>query len=825
MNNSKQQFGLQKRFSEVFAHLRDQDIEQFYAQYQLWVMRRRIPILENEIETLRGDIATNQQHIQGLRPSALAQAVLARLQAQGVNDVTLLDQLLERGEGWLDRMMQRLDYCEQVGNFIQGDYTQWCLNSLEGAYDWIDTARGSRQEDEQTSTSEPVISEAEAQITAELLLSKLRGEEDEATANATGKQTAHAITPQIAEQFDNEGEVEPEKLASVEGSIAFVENPTYEQALEILGIETAGPTNEDGSIPGELPELEPASLVREEEEQPAPWYSADLEQLESFDFAHQRGMDDWIKILQAETSISPTAWPGGVGGELPHTNPLAESTPAVNEVVEQSPNEPESEMRANDEEIPPSPALGIEVGTATTVQPVPELETVIATEPEQSAASTLSDESFELETSSTSENNPESPVQEGPEREALAPEAVSQTTLAEESLIPEHAPEENPRPEEYGTSLLEPEEKQQPWYEYLLLPETRKHEQVQTTEIDASLPFAHEEIHPTPQLEQQDIATEPDPASQRDQQDMLAEAGETTFEQLTDKRADGAEENTDDISQEAHTEKQPGTISIEAQTEISLEEPETELVGSEETATSYLLPTNESSREEAELLTKNARTDEAPEDEQEETESIPAYSSMQTSTIPADSQVDAANSIETEMTNSSSANDPWAATADNIPSETESATHSQSLAPELTMPEQSPAETEDALEQEVGEEPPENRPVEEAPTTAELMLRLETLADVETVPVAPEIPELAAPQPALEAQVMAEIEPVEEVSTVAESPLRLETSPVLESKSLQEGQEMLASERVLEAQAVPEPTRKLNFWQRLFSRGRKRKKE
>ena len=130
-----QQAEQQKQFAEVFAYLPEQDIEQFYAHYQLWLMRRRVPIIEKQLELLHEYLNENQQLVESLRPSAVALAVLVRLQSSGVTNIDVLDQMLERGEDWLDRMMQRLDYCEQVEDFIQGDYTQWCIRSLEGAYD------------------------------------------------------------------------------------------------------------------------------------------------------------------------------------------------------------------------------------------------------------------------------------------------------------------------------------------------------------------------------------------------------------------------------------------------------------------------------------------------------------------------------------------------------------------------------------------------------------------------------------------------------------------------------------------------------------------
>src|SRR5258708_5307533 len=168
-NNVYNKAAQEERFAHIFAHLRQQDIEQFYPHYQLWVLRHRIPIIEKQLETLREHLAQHQQTIESLRPSAIALAVLARLQSNGVNNIDILDLMLERGEDWLDRMMQRLDYCEQVEDCIQGDYTQWCVRSLEGAYDWIDSLLGSIKEEQRPHES----ARSDAEATEELLLQKL----------------------------------------------------------------------------------------------------------------------------------------------------------------------------------------------------------------------------------------------------------------------------------------------------------------------------------------------------------------------------------------------------------------------------------------------------------------------------------------------------------------------------------------------------------------------------------------------------------------------------------------------------------------------------
>ena len=123
----------------VFAQLNQQDIEEFYTGYQRWNLQHQLEALQTRLEDLRKQIDVNTARMQEVHPTALELATLARLQSNGVSDIDLLDRMLEQGELWLDRTMQRLDYLEQLDDFIREDYTQWCQHALEGAYDWIDS--------------------------------------------------------------------------------------------------------------------------------------------------------------------------------------------------------------------------------------------------------------------------------------------------------------------------------------------------------------------------------------------------------------------------------------------------------------------------------------------------------------------------------------------------------------------------------------------------------------------------------------------------------------------------------------------------------------
>jgi len=159
----------------VFAQLNQQDIEEFYIGYKRWNLQHQFEVLQTRLEDLRKQIVVNTERMQEVHPTAIELATLARLQSNGVSDVDLLDRMLERGELWLDRTMQRLDYLEQLDDFIRDDYTQWCQHALEGAYDWIDSVLDGKP------TSLPLTETTEeeklTEATEELFLQKISNDE------------------------------------------------------------------------------------------------------------------------------------------------------------------------------------------------------------------------------------------------------------------------------------------------------------------------------------------------------------------------------------------------------------------------------------------------------------------------------------------------------------------------------------------------------------------------------------------------------------------------------------------------------------------------
>jgi len=177
----------------IFAQLNQQDVEEFYIGYQYWNLQHQIEILQYRLNDVRKQIIENTERMQEVQPTAIELATLARLQSNGVSDVDLLDRMLERGESWLDRTMQRLDYLEQLDDFISDDYTQWCQHALEGAYDWIDSVLDCNATSQPSiattsATTEDMKEEELLEATEELFLQKISTDEvEEVTQEITMK--------------------------------------------------------------------------------------------------------------------------------------------------------------------------------------------------------------------------------------------------------------------------------------------------------------------------------------------------------------------------------------------------------------------------------------------------------------------------------------------------------------------------------------------------------------------------------------------------------------------------------------------------------------
>ncbi len=217
-------------FNTIFAQLNQQDVEAFYTAYQNWNLQHQIEMLHSRLNVVRRQIIENTEHMQEVQPTAIELAILARLQSKGVSDVELLDRMLERGELWLDRTMQRLDYLEQLDDFISDDYAQWCRHALEGAYDWIDSVLdGSITSQPKTATTpattEDVKKEELIEATEELFLQKISTDEEALTQEITMKRPSitaavleEVVQPLEDTQAEDADATTPESfIASMEG--------------------------------------------------------------------------------------------------------------------------------------------------------------------------------------------------------------------------------------------------------------------------------------------------------------------------------------------------------------------------------------------------------------------------------------------------------------------------------------------------------------------------------------------------------------------------------------------------------------------------------
>ena len=231
--------------SQVYSQLNQLDVEQFYTGYQWWITHRRINVLQEEIDTLRLQIDENAQYMQHARPPAVALATLARLQANGVDDLDLLDRMLEQGEEWLDLIMQRLDYCEQL-DFIHDNYTQWCEHALEGAYDWIDSMR-----DAEVDTSPPPETASDIEATEELLLRKLTSEEEGEIpmADAPVISGEEDVQEQVAEAAELEATLATEAEDAVDLLTAPMMQESEQQSVELATVPEVSLVEPEAEVP------------------------------------------------------------------------------------------------------------------------------------------------------------------------------------------------------------------------------------------------------------------------------------------------------------------------------------------------------------------------------------------------------------------------------------------------------------------------------------------------------------------------------------------------------------------------------------------------
>ena len=234
----------------IFAQLNPQAVEEFYREYQYWNMQHQLEMLHARLSDVRKQISENTERIQETQPTAIELATLARLQSNGVSDIDLLDRMLERGEMWLDRTMQRLDYLEQLDDFISDDYTQWCQHALEGAYDWIDSVLDSGASSQPTTTADLTTTEEVQKddfidATEELFLQKISTDEEESFVQEITMKRPSITTADLEEL------VKP----SEDNHAKDEDATTHENSIDILNEESAL------DITDETNEMQPAVEV------------------------------------------------------------------------------------------------------------------------------------------------------------------------------------------------------------------------------------------------------------------------------------------------------------------------------------------------------------------------------------------------------------------------------------------------------------------------------------------------------------------------------------------------------------------------------------
>jgi hypothetical protein len=190
----------------LFARLDPAQVEQFTHSYQLWTLQQRQALVQQEVAWLQQQIADNASLTESVQPSPIALAALARLQASGVENLHLLDQMLDRGDTWLDHTVQLLERCEKL-DLIRGDYTRWCENALEGAYDWLDSMNDEEaSQDLQSSQVLQPVAQEENDLaivpTAEELLQKLMSDDDSLEELQQAHQESIAPAPEQAEMTE-----------------------------------------------------------------------------------------------------------------------------------------------------------------------------------------------------------------------------------------------------------------------------------------------------------------------------------------------------------------------------------------------------------------------------------------------------------------------------------------------------------------------------------------------------------------------------------------------------------------------------------------------
>lgn len=449
----------------LFARLDPAQVEQFTHSYQLWTLQQRQAQVQQEIAWLQQQIADNASLTESVQPSPIALATLVRLQASGVENLHLLDQMLDRGDTWLDHTAQLLERCEKL-DLIRGDYTHWCENALEGAYDWLDSMND-EEASQDLQSSQPVAKEENDLAivpTTEELLQKLMSDDDSLEEPQQARQENTAPAPEQAEMT----ETIASSIASDETTSAPIqEQPTVEspvaeiqvtrrttQELPALEEEVPTPIEDMQTLPHAAPEhaIVPAeeSLVKEPESELA------LDEIDTRPMAPGPGENiDQDEQDSTETSEMHTPSPSeqaieeqevtGLDEEdtielVPRRKPQGSTSPAVPGAepgAEASPRKPQEDEGQEEEEgqgevEPPAP-VAIEDEPTIPLQPrhLPDADAKMQhnaptaltnpSEPEEAIEATrMAEEPGEqaIQEHTTDSENKKNPAPEKPQEEA-----------------------------------------------------------------------------------------------------------------------------------------------------------------------------------------------------------------------------------------------------------------------------------------------------------------------------------------------------------------------------------------------------------------------
>ncbi|MBO0790199.1 MAG: hypothetical protein J2P36_04540, partial [Ktedonobacteraceae bacterium] len=434
----------------AFTRLTPQQVDQFYKGYQYWQLQQQVINRKLRITTLEQQIAENAAQMRQNEPSALALSILAQFQANDVNDIDLLDRMLERGDTWLDHTQQLLERCEQL-DMIQGSYTEWCENALEGAYDWIETmdrAESPSAEPQPDSTTPEAISDSDSvvppTITEEELLRMLMIDTDD-TEKIPALRRQKITSPLPPEEPPETSTISPKRtqpLAPIETTEPEASQPEEAAAATATPAAPEQPTDE--------PETPP--------EQPEPFTPGDAELPHPLDVATPETVESEANLYALESTGEETGLESAPEAESQEqAATLQTDMPAEPNIPETitEPSEPtttdQPEIMAEQPELPTT-----DQSDTTTEQPEsseieqPELSEAEPPSTDQSAASQEQEFDVPAQEEALTESMPEAALSEPeqpetlPEEEPPAPKisALEQEPAHTQETIEELAPEQ-----------------------------------------------------------------------------------------------------------------------------------------------------------------------------------------------------------------------------------------------------------------------------------------------------------------------------------------------------------------------------------------------